>query len=294
MTRFTDRLAAIPGFQLEDIETDQIHPTREDRDRYTFLARAPILRDVDEDVRWQLARAGCDERWADGDVIVRQGDRVTDGRFYIVREGAVDVVVTDSDGREDVVACLTDGDYFGELALLADQPRNATIRAAGDATVVSFDATTFLGVIAQHVLIFRMVRAQRSSKGALRVRELGLFSDMPLHDLTRVLHDAEQRFCPAGTRIVTEGDEGDRFYVILDGLVVVERSGQQVAELATGDFFGETALLFGCRRTASVVAERPTMVWSLGRESFQAVVRHYLLGNRRMRDTVANRLRSTA
>ena len=61
-----------------------------------------------------------------GDIVFRQGD-VGDS-VYVIQDGECEVL-RDKDGSEEVLATLTHGDYFGEMALLSDKTRNATIRA---------------------------------------------------------------------------------------------------------------------------------------------------------------------
>lgn len=271
-------------------------PGDDDRRRYSLLKDVPILRDIDDDVLWSLARSARDERFEPGAVVIQRGDDRGDRRFYVVADGAVDIIAESPTGEEDVTASLVPGDYFGEVGLLASTPRNATVRASqlGTFHALSFDAMTFLGVIAEHVLIFRMVRAQRSgfpreSGESMRVRELGLFSSMPLRDLAAILHDAEQESVPAATTIVEQGEPGDRFYVILEGDVEVLRGKRRIATLGTGEFFGETALIFDCPRTATVRTTSPARVWSIARPAFERLVRHYLLSAHHLRDTVARR-----
>ncbi|MDA1138261.1 MAG: peptidase domain-containing ABC transporter [Planctomycetota bacterium] len=66
------------------------------------------------------------EEFQEGDIVFRQGDQ--GDRFYIITSGKVDVVL-ESQGQEEVIATLREGEFFGELALLSDRPRAATIRA---------------------------------------------------------------------------------------------------------------------------------------------------------------------
>ncbi len=74
-----------------------------------------------------------------------------------------------------------------------------------------------------------------------------------------------------GQQVIREGDPGDRFYLIREGSVVVKQGPEQreIARLHAGDFFGETALLTGQPRNATVEPLEPTILYSLDKEKFQ-------------------------
>jgi putative ABC transport system ATP-binding protein len=74
-----------------------------------------------------------------------------------------------------------------------------------------------------------------------------------------------------GQQVIHEGDRGDRFYLIREGRVAVKQGPDQreVARLEAGDFFGETALLTGQPRNATIEVLEPTILYSLGKEEFQ-------------------------
>jgi ATP-binding cassette, subfamily B, bacterial len=79
---------------------------------------------------------------------------------------------------------------------------------------------------------------------------------------------------PAGAGIVAEGDDGDRFYVVLSGLLTVsQHSLGPRAVLRPGAYFGEVALAMDIPRTASVRALTPATVASCDRETFDEFVR---------------------
>ena len=80
---------------------------------------------------------------ADGEVIFRQGDG--GDRFYIVDTGAVDVII---DGVH--ANLLGAGSAFGEIALLRDVPRTATIVARGDTLLAALERSEFLGAVTGH------------------------------------------------------------------------------------------------------------------------------------------------
>ncbi len=63
--------------------------------------------------------------------------------LYIVSSGQVKVVLIGEDGREVILSVLGDGDFFGEMALIDDEPRSASARARGDCRVFPIDEARF-------------------------------------------------------------------------------------------------------------------------------------------------------
>ena len=76
-----------------------------------------------------------------GDVIFRQGDPASD--FYVINSGEVEIVKEAAEGTSEILAVLGQGDFFGEVALMSDAPRNATVRARGTVEVVVMGREVF-------------------------------------------------------------------------------------------------------------------------------------------------------
>ncbi len=87
------------------------------------------------------ANAVSERGYAEGDVIFRQGD--PGDCVYVIQRGEVEVVREDGEGGTVVIARLGVGELFGEMALLTDAPRSATVRAATAVGVLAIDRAAF-------------------------------------------------------------------------------------------------------------------------------------------------------
>jgi MFS family permease len=108
--------------------------------RLDRLRAIPFLAPLPEATLEQLARAVSVEQMQIGDEIVRQGG--LGDRFYVIDSGSVEVLV---DGRPS--ASLGPGDYFGEIALLRDVPRTATVRAREDGLLLTLTHDAFVPAV---------------------------------------------------------------------------------------------------------------------------------------------------
>ena len=86
------------------------------------------------------------------------------------------------------------------------------------------------------------------------LRAVPLFQGMTDRALGAVAELATQIDIADGTALTTEGENGDAFYMILEGVVRVSRAGKPVGDLGPGDFIGEISLIDGRPRTATTVA----------------------------------------
>ena len=105
------------------------------------------------------------------------------------------------------------------------------------------------------------------------LKEMPLFAGMSKKDISATVSTAAQRRFPAGAQIVQDGRGGVGFYLILSGRAEVRKDDQAVAELTSGQFFGETALLVDdAKRTADVVAADETTCLVMTSWDFKAFI----------------------
>jgi len=106
-----------------------------------FVRKVPVLSGLSHAVLEDLASRMTLEEVPDGTAVVREGE--VGNRLYIVKDGEAEVVARGEDGRERELATLSKNDYFGEIALLRDVPRTATVRARGPVGLYTLDREGF-------------------------------------------------------------------------------------------------------------------------------------------------------
>lgn len=248
----------------EDVDTMSFPKTEHERE---FLDEALgenfIFSDLNEKERHRLIDAMQKQVVTKGSVLIKQGD--VGDFFYVVEEGVVNFHI---EGTPESVGSCTNGESFGELALLYDAPRAATCIAGTSTKLWKVDQNTF------RVLLARQAMSREETI-------VGWLKKVPLFGHT--LSDAQLRkFCEtltpvkfsAGERIVNKGDNGDIFYIIAEGKVKVHEIGlgdsQGVIQTyGEGDYFGERALLTGEPRAANVTAITDVMTEATDRQTFE-------------------------
>lgn len=156
---FAEMLAKQTGFAISpDGRTGEITPER--------LRAIPLFADVDERLIRTLAAEFVADHFVESENIFAQGDPAD--RFHVIARGVTEVVRSDGAGEE-IVAHLEDGDFFGEMALLDDAPRNATVRAVTPTLTLSLARREFESLLSASpgaAELVRRVAAERAGTNA--------------------------------------------------------------------------------------------------------------------------------
>ncbi|HEY6477299.1 MAG TPA: cyclic nucleotide-binding domain-containing protein [Polyangia bacterium] len=218
----------------------------------------------------RLMRAG------DGDVVFREGD--PGSAFYFVAAGEVRVVAGGKplDGRPTRAVELTrllEGALFGEMALMTDQPRTASIQVVGEADLLEVSRAAVGELIrAVPVLAERLDRFARERLLKNLIATSPLFKPFDNQQQMELVRRFEGIDMAAGTTVIRENEIGQGLFVILLGEVEVVQHGTSVARLRSGELFGEMALLGDSPTNAEVRTVVPTSILFLGRDYFRRLV----------------------
>jgi CRP-like cAMP-binding protein len=229
----------------------------------------PFFSELGREAFLAVLRSLVVRRLDHGAVVTRQGEAGT--ALYLVAAGEVRVVVIDLNGAREI-ARLFESSLFGEMALITDQPRSASVVVEGEADIIEVSREALARVTQQipalKEVLDRFTR-ERLIKNLMQTSPLFTpFTKAQQSDLLRRFegHDVE-----AGTEVIREGEPGQGLFVVLSGqleVVAHASSGSPVplARLQTGDICGEMSLLANQPTSATVRALTRATVLFLARE----------------------------
>lgn len=111
-----------------------------------ILKKIPIFADLSEEEHKEIISNIVLNYFPTGYVFFHEGDQIMepDGSMFIIKHGMVKISRKDKDGVEQEVSVLADNDFFGEMALVLDEPRNATATAIADCELFQLKKTDFM------------------------------------------------------------------------------------------------------------------------------------------------------
>jgi CRP-like cAMP-binding protein len=235
----------------------------------------PFFSELPREVFRPVARALRLRRMNGGEFVIREGEPGV--AFYLVATGQVRVFATQA-GKQIERGRLHEGSLFGEMALLTQQPRTASVQVVDEADILELSRESLAVLTAEvpsiGVVLDKFAR-ERLLKNLLATSPLFRpFNHQQQLDLIRRFDGHE---IAAGTVIIREGDAGQGLFVVLSGEVEVSKrqaggGDLALARLRAGDVFGEMSLLSNQATIATVTAARDSTILFLARDYFQRLV----------------------
>lgn len=205
-----------------------------------------------------------------GSKVIEQGDN--GDCLFVVESGELDCFKTFIKGDEPKkVKSYSSGDSFGELSLLYNCPRAATVIASTDSICWTVDRSTFNNIVKEAAQ-----KKRQQYENFLKTVEI--LKAVDSYELSQIADALKSCNYAPNEYIIREGELGDVFYIIVEGNAIVTKTiepgkpAQQVNEYKQGDYFGELALIRGDPRAANVVATTNLKAISLDRNSFKRLL----------------------
>ena len=172
--------------------------------------------------------------------------------FYLINSGRVEVYINNEKKRE-----MGKGEFFGELALLHDSLRTATVVTVEDCSFWVLSREVFLQGI-------RGINLTKMQENKHFIESIDIFQVLTQEQKEALVGFFVVQEFGEGYRVLEEGDPGNMMYIIKSGSVLCSQNGKELRKLWPGDYFGEQALLYNTTRTASVITLSKTTVLSIG------------------------------
>ncbi|XP_043263392.1 cAMP-dependent protein kinase type II regulatory subunit isoform X1 [Colletes gigas] len=260
-----------PEEDKEDDLAKMVHPkSDEQRQRLSESVKNIFLfRALDEEQMADVLDAMFEKTVQPGEFIIRQND---DGdNFYAIERGKFEVYVKDPQtGVESMVHTYDNRGSFGELALLYNMPRAATIKAVTNGTLWAMDRQTFRRILLKSAYKKRKMYEDLINKVPM-LKSLKSYESMNLADalVPKQYSDGEQ--------IIRQGDTADGMYFVEDGVVRITILGDhgreiEINRVPAGGYLGELALVTHKPRAASAYAVGDVKLAFLDVEAFERLL----------------------
>ncbi|XP_075005946.1 cGMP-dependent protein kinase 2 isoform X5 [Calonectris borealis] len=203
-----------------------------------------------------------------GSYIIRQGE--PGNHIFVLKEGNLEVFQ-----QNKLLSSIPVWTAFGELAILYNCTRTASVKAITNVKTWALDREVFQNIM-------RVAAQTRQEQYRNFLRSVSLLKNLPEDKLTKIMDCLEVEYYDKGDYVIREGEEGNTFFIIAKGKVIVTQSTadhsqpQLIKNLHKGDYFGEKALISDDVRSANVIADENNVeCLVIDRETFNQTVGTY-------------------
>jgi CRP-like cAMP-binding protein len=288
MTSAAGELFTIGASEYQGIIVKEV--AERERGRLGFLRSVPLLAQLTDEQVQVLSRCLVVQTFRPSEVIIEQNTRGTE--FYFIEKGKVVAYQRTQKGEREIMTQVNSfgpGDYFGEGAVLHDEPRSADCVAVEDTTTLVLRRADFVDLLGG---LEQIIEANFIARTLKAVELLARLTDVERAEVAD--HLMVERY-PDQAKIILQGEKGDKLYIIKEGTVVFSRRAApeggedngggslnasqstsggepevetEIGRLFAGQVFGEGALLTDAPRRATATCAGPVTLLSLERDVF--------------------------
>lgn len=219
-----------------------------------------LFMNLDSDHKAQIIAEMYKCELSAGQIAIKQGD--LGDNLYVVESGEFSVTVS---GKQ--VAQRVKGQCFGELALMYNSPRAATVTATTPATVWVVDRFTFRRIVTD-------LSERRFALYCSFLKKVDLLTPLAEYERKKIAEALEEVSFPAGHTVFKQGEQGDAMYIVYSGEVRISKvdpatqESKELSRCTSSQYFGERALLTSEPRQGTAVATSPVQLLKLDRAAF--------------------------
>ena len=245
------------------------HAKEEEQQVCQILDSIPLFESFNQSCKARLADALTVVNFKENERIVTKGD--VGEVFYIIQSGSVkvhDVGLGDSNFVDQI---LSEGDFFGERALLTGEPRAANVTAVSDVTTLCLSRAHF-----EKVIGFLEAIIQRGMKKNF-LKGIPLFAGSKFTELEMdAIADVMREMCfKKGQKICEIGKPCPQdLWIVQSGRVLILNKNGEIHNLLTGDYFGDKYIKAepGGISNDDAIMEEDTTCWVLSRKDLEDVI----------------------
>jgi len=222
------------------------------------LSKSFLFSNLDDNDFGIIVGAMKEVKVAEKEKVIIQGDS---GDFlFVIESGEFDCIVNDK-----VVKTCTVGDVFGELALLYNCPRAATVMSKSSSVCWQLDRDTFNNIVKE------AAQKKRDRYDAF-LSKVPLLSGMDAYERSQLADALKPEVFSDGATVMSQGEVGSKFYIIEEGAAFASKNGTRVMDYGVGDYFGELALITNQPRAATVTSKGTSRLLSIQKSSFNRLL----------------------
>nr|MBI3613835.1 cyclic nucleotide-binding domain-containing protein [Nitrospirota bacterium] len=266
-------------------------------DPSALLASVELFHGLDQPTLRRLGDELEPVRLSAGEVLFRRGDPADS--LYLVTDGCLQVVFERADDTEQVLGQIAAGGCLGEIALLANQPRSATVRAVQPSDLLRLTKAGFDRFLAQHPDIKQQLECLATSRqSGQSLALMDLFRGLDRSALDQVIQESVWLRLPGGDTLFRQGDPADCLYTVVSGrleAIIQDEGGSDpvVRPIGRGTCVGEMALLTDAPRSATVRAVRDSELIRLPKAAFDRLLQAHPQAAVELSRTLARRLQQS-
>jgi CRP-like cAMP-binding protein len=264
-------VARLARHYLKKKHSQKLHHFNE-KDVIATLSDLPLFGYFSDDLLVKIVQQSTLRQYTVNAPVIVQG---SEGRhLFCLLNGKLQIQKQLPSGRQLIVGDILPPSLFGEVAVIEESPRSASVIATKDSVVLEIPAH-LLKQVADDA---QYIRELESFRNAIMVNQFftsaPVFRELDQKIVQMFISKGKIETYDPDQVVFKQGDRGDEFYLILRGSVGVSVNGHPITRIQQGGFFGEISMIADVPRTGTIYARESVQALKVSRDSFWEILSH--------------------